>query len=197
MLLAKVPRLSDPQSQSILFFIPAYKSKALRDEESNGIEGDITLTELNYVLFKKMKGTSKPGIDGFTVNWLRKLWDSLKLVTSNAINECYRDGSLTPPLRTGIIRLLRKGQKDPTLSGNYRPISIHYKLASCCITQGLRPLVGRVIGQQQKTNVPGNVIGSYIINILNLICQLQENRILDHAHRFHKGIRLTLPQIYR
>ena len=71
MLLAKVPRLSDPQSQSILFFIPAYKSKALRDEESNGIEGDITLSELNHALFKKMKGTSAPGIDRFTVNWLR------------------------------------------------------------------------------------------------------------------------------
>ena len=172
MLLAKVPRLSDPQSQSILFFIPAYKSKALRDEESNGIEGDITLTELNYVLFKKMKGTSKPGIDGFTVSWLWKFWDSLKLVTSNAINECYRDGPLTSPLKTGIIRLLRKRQKDPTLTGNYRPISllsIHYKLTSCVITQRLRPMVGRVIGQQQKAYVPGNVIGSCIINILNLM----------------------------
>ena len=75
-----------------------------------------------------MKGSSAPGIDGFTVNWLRKFWDSLKLVTFNAINECYRDGTLTP-LKTGIIRLLRKGQKDPTLTGNYRPISllsIHY-----------------------------------------------------------------------
>ena len=43
-----------------------------------------------------------------------KLGDSLKLVTFNAINECYRDGTLTSPLKTGIIRLLRKGQKDLT-----------------------------------------------------------------------------------
>ena len=62
-------------------------------------------------------------------------------MTYNAINECYIDRSLTSPLRTGIIRLLRKGQKDLTLTGSYRPISllsIHYKLASCCITQRLR-----------------------------------------------------------
>ena len=68
-------------------------------------------------------------------------------MTLYAINECYGTGSLTSQLRTGIIRLLKKGQKDPTLAGNYRPISllsIHYKLASCCITQQLRPLVGRV-----------------------------------------------------
>ena len=65
------------------------KSKALTDEESNGIEGEITLNELNYAIFKKMKGSSAPGIDQFTVHWLRKFWDSLKLVTFNPINDCY------------------------------------------------------------------------------------------------------------
>ena len=62
-------------------------SKALTDEESNDIEGEITLNKLNYALFKKMKGTSAPGIDGLSINWLRKFWDCLKLVTFNAINE--------------------------------------------------------------------------------------------------------------
>ena len=119
------------------------RSKALTQKESNQIEGEITMDELEYALFKKMNGSSAPGMDGFQVNWLRKFWGSFKLVTFYAINECYRTGTLTSPLRTGIIHLLRKGQKDPTLTGNYRPISllsIHYKLASCCITQRLRPL---------------------------------------------------------
>ena len=109
----------------------------------------------------KKKGSSAPGIDGFQVNWLWKFWSSFNLVTFYAINECYRTGSLTSPLRRGIKRHLKKGQIDPTLTGNYRPISlltIHYKLLSCCITQQLRPLVGRVIGQQQKAYVPGNVL---------------------------------------
>ena len=48
------------------------KSKALTNEESESIEGEITLTELNHVLINKMKRSSAPGIDGFTVNWLRK-----------------------------------------------------------------------------------------------------------------------------
>ena len=70
--------------------------------------------EMQYALFKKIKGSSAPGINGFTV----KFWSSLKLVTPNAINECYRDGALTNNLKTGIIRLLRKGQKDPSLTEN-------------------------------------------------------------------------------
>ena len=78
------------------------------------------LNELSYVLFKKIEGKSAPGINGFTINWLRKFWDSLKLVSYNSINECYRVGSLTSPLRTCIIRLLRKGPKAPTLHAQHQ-----------------------------------------------------------------------------
>ena len=57
------------------------RSKALTQDESNKIEGEITMAELEYALFKKMKGSSAPGIDGFQVNWLHKFWASFKLVT--------------------------------------------------------------------------------------------------------------------
>ena len=45
------------------------KSKVLADEESNEIKGEITLSELQYALFTKMKESSAPGIDVFTVHW--------------------------------------------------------------------------------------------------------------------------------
>ena len=44
------------------------KSKALTDEESESIEGEITLTEINHEYFKKMNGSSAPGIDGNTIS---------------------------------------------------------------------------------------------------------------------------------
>ena len=47
---------------------------ALSDAERDKIEGEITFGEMKYSLFKKMKGSSEPGIDGFRVNWLRKFW---------------------------------------------------------------------------------------------------------------------------
>ena len=45
--------------------IECINKKVLTEEESNGIEGKITL-------FSNKKGSSSPGIDDFTVNWLRK-----------------------------------------------------------------------------------------------------------------------------
>ena len=56
-----------------------------------------------------MKGSSAPGIDRFTVNWLRNFWSSLKTVKLKAIDERYRDVTLTTNLKTGMISPLRKG----------------------------------------------------------------------------------------
>ena len=106
------------------------------------MEGIITENELKTCLFKNMKPNSAPGIDGFTVAWLRKFWFELAKLSTLAINDCYNNEALTNTLKIGIIRLLRKGSKDPTLTGNYRPISllsIHYKPGRLKILFGLRP----------------------------------------------------------
>ena len=66
-----------------------------------------------------------------------------------------------------------------TIAGNYRPISllsIHYKLASCAITQRIKPAVNIVVGRQQKAYVEGNVIGSCIINLLNMMHNVNEQK---------------------
>ena len=138
---------------------------------ANSMEGMLTTKELTRCLFKIMKGASSPGIDGFTVNYLRVFWPDLRLLTTNALNASF-GSTLTTSLRKAIVKLLRKGTKDPTLAGNYRPISllsIFYKLASCAITQRIKPAVESIIGRQQKAYIKHNNIGSCIINIINLI----------------------------
>ena len=104
-------------------------------------------------------------------------------------SKIYRDRTLTTTLKTDILHLIRKGQKDPDLGGNYMPISplsIHYKLASCCITQCLWPLFSKVIGQQQKAWLPGNVISSCIIHILNSM-EYTDRKKIETLTLFHAG----------
>ena len=143
------------------------------------MEGKLNAKELEHALFPKMHGNSAPGLDGFTVNWLRTFWPELATITRNALNNCFDNNGLTGLLRTAVIRLLRKGLKDPTIAGNYRPISllsVHYKLASCAITQRIKPAVNRVVGRQQKAYVEGNVIGSCIINLLSMMKNVNEKK---------------------
>ena len=53
------------------------------------MEGLLTENELTDTLMNFMKGASAPGIDGFTVNWLRQFWPELKLLVKLALNEMY------------------------------------------------------------------------------------------------------------
>ena len=131
-----------------------------------------------------MNGSSSPGINGFTVNYLRKYWHILKYVTKDALNAIQTDG-LTQTLRSAILKLLRKGEKSPLEIGNYRPISllsIFYKLASCCITRRIKPSVESIIGQQQKAYVDKNNIGSCILNILNMMKHVNKIRYQQSSY---------------
>merc|ERR1712208_271018 len=127
--------------------------------------------ELHDALFNHMNGSSSPGPDGFTVNWLRVFWPDLKDLTRNALNSSFGKG-LTKTLRTAIIKILRKGDKDPMEASSYRPISllsIFYKLASCVITRRIKPVVEQLICKEQKAYIKSNNIGSCILNLLNLM----------------------------
>ena len=56
---------------------------------TTSMEGKLTKTELHVALFQKMHGNSAPGLDGFTVNWLRTFWPELAEITRNALNDCF------------------------------------------------------------------------------------------------------------
>ena len=99
-----------------------FQSKKIPNCMRQRMEGELSAKELHTALFEKMHGNSAPGLDGFTVNWLRTFWSELATITRNALNDCFHKGGLTGLLKTAVIRLLRKGLKDPTIAGNYRPI---------------------------------------------------------------------------
>ena len=94
----------------------------------------------------------------------------MKDLTREALNSL--SNGLTKTLRLAIIKILRKGSKDPTEATSYRPISllsIFYKLASCVLTRRIKPVVEKLIGKEQKAYIKSNNIGSCILNLLNMM----------------------------
>ena len=51
-----------------------FQSKKLPAYMAREMEGKLNDVELKKALFEKMHGNSAPGLDGFTVNWLRTFW---------------------------------------------------------------------------------------------------------------------------
>ena len=142
------------------------------------MEGELTDNELHYTLFEHMNGSSSPGVDGFTANYLRVFWPDMKDLTRDALNASIGN-NLTQILNSAIFKLLRKGDKNPLLAESYRPISllsIFYKLASCCITMRIKPVVELLIGKQQKAYITSNNIGSCILNLVNMMNYVNKRR---------------------
>ena len=152
--------------------LDALDSRRLTEEERDSLEGEISKDELTTQLFKHMKATSAPGIDGFTVAWVRKFWPDLEDVCFRAINNCYEKGQLTTMLKTAIMKLLRKGEKCKMEATNYRPISllsVFYKIASGAITRRLKTVIEKVIGRQQKAYSRKKNITSVLLNVISMI----------------------------
>ena len=75
---------------------------------------------------------------------------------------------------SGVIKLLRKGTKAPTLSTNYKSIillSIYHQLASFVITK----TIGR--DRHQKDYMDNNLIGSCLINLISMMKYMREKNI--------------------
>ena len=69
-----------------------------------------------------------------------------------------------------MFKILRKGEKDPTLAANFCPVSLlsaFYKIASCVITNIIKKVIPLIIGKQQKAYVPNDNIGSVLIILLS------------------------------
>ena len=77
------------------------------------MEGLLTLDELTKTLFESLKGSSAPGWNGFTVNWLRTFWSNLSELVTRALNEMYTPNELSGICKKALIKLLRKGTSPP------------------------------------------------------------------------------------
>jgi hypothetical protein len=55
---------------------------------------------------------------------VKEFWEELSDLCVQAVNDCFDKKILTKLLGTAIMKILRKGEKDPLEAGNYRPISL-------------------------------------------------------------------------
>ena len=129
-----------------------------------------------------MKPNSAPGLDGFTVAWIRHFWGDLADLCTAAVNKCYEEEELTRLLKTAIMKLLRKGEKCRLEATNYRPISllsVFYKMASGVMTRRLETVMEKVIERQQKAYSRTRNIGSVLYNLMNIMQKSKQERMAN------------------
>ena len=86
-----------PQEEHVISFLGSGNDDAvleelhrrwLTDESRDALEGPITKDELSDQLQNHMKPNASPGLDGFTVTWVRHFWNDLSDLCVAAVNNC-------------------------------------------------------------------------------------------------------------
>ena len=125
-----------------------FLSRKIPDHLKNELEGLLTQAYLEEALQKVMEPNSAPGVDGFTVKFLRVFWPSFAGLITKGVIQMKTKGKLTITLRTDIMKLLQKGEKDLTDPKNFCPISllsVIYKIAIWAISKKINTTLGYII----------------------------------------------------
>ena len=134
-------------------------TRILSQTERCRAEGPITDLELEAAI-KKMNLNKSPGSDGLPVEFYKSFWPFLKDDLRALLNDSYDHGNLSMSQINASLRLLyKKGER--TLLKNWRPISLlntDYKLLSTILAMRLKPLLPKVINEDQTCGVPGRTI---------------------------------------
>ena len=114
--------------------------------------------DVRKALFQ-MAPSNAPGVDGFTAGFFQRHRSLLKDDIIPAVLDFLNGGVLPEGMNNTSITLIPK-VRHPQRICQYRPISlctVLYKIASKCITNRVRVLVGEIISEEQSAFVPGRL----------------------------------------
>ena len=143
----------------------------LNIDEKETCDKDITLLELENAV-KVMKNDKSPGNDGFPIEFYKIFWNDIKLHFYNAIIYSIKTGMLPLTARQGIISLLPKKEKNTLLLKNWRPLTLlntDYKILTKSLANRIKPILCRIINNDQTGFLKHRYIGENIRLILDLI----------------------------
>ena len=153
--------------------------KKLSENDSSGLEGEITYSELSSAL-RNMKNGKSPGNDGFTTEFFKFFWPDLERFVLRSLNYGYRIGSLSVTQKQGMITCIPKPNKSRHFLKNWRPISllnVVYKLASTVLANRLKTVLDNVISEEQKGFISGRFIGENIRLIYDILYETKNQDI--------------------
>ena len=151
----------------------------LTDQESEKLEGLLTYREISEVLFN-IKPDKRPGITGFTAEFVKDFWKQIEHFVLRSINCGYRKGELSITQNQGIITCIPKKNKPKHLLKIWRPLTLLdtvYKIASGTIANRLKLVLNNLINKDQTGFVKGRYIGENTRLIYDLLNYTEKNNI--------------------
>ena len=143
----------------------------ITQEDKQSCETEVTLLEIGAAL-KELQNGKSPGSDGFTTEFYKFFWPTIKNMVLESIKYANQIGQLSIDQNRGIINLIPKKDKDPRLLKNWRPISLlntDYKILTKTLANKLKKVLPSVINPDQVAYLKDRFIGQNIRTILDIM----------------------------
>lgn len=134
-------------------------------------DSDLTEAECLKAL-KTFKNNKSPGTDGLTAEFYKFFWSDIRKYLLESYDYSYRSESLSIDQRRGILTLIPKKDKDRTILGNWRPLSllnVDYKILAKVIAERMKPYLPHIISSDQTGYVANRYIGDNLRLISDVI----------------------------
>jgi hypothetical protein len=143
----------------------------LSETDKLSCENPITMKEIGEAL-KELDNGKSPGSDGFTTDFYKFFWSTIKEMVLENFEHANQTGKLSIDQRRGVINLIPKKDKDPRYLKNWRPISLlntDYKIITKVLATRIKKVLPTVINPDQVAYLKQRFIGQNIRTILDIM----------------------------
>lgn len=128
------------------------------------MHASVSREEVRRTIFA-MKASKAPGPDGFSMGFFHKAWPLIREGVVDAVLEFFSSGILLKEVNATVINLVPK-KKNPTVMGDYRPISccnLVYKTITKILANRLLPGLVDIVSNNQWAFIPNRSIAKNIM----------------------------------
>ncbi len=147
---------------------------SISDDQKEQLSAPFTSDEVLQAI-KSMPTGKTPGLDGYSVEFYKTFWVQIESLFMPMVTDFFENGILPDTMKTAIISLIHKKDKDAAECTSFRPISllpVDFKILSKLIARRLEDLLPQIINPDQSGFVKARYTSDNIWRLLNIIDHL-------------------------
>eukprot|EP00253_Pinus_taeda_P020055 PITA_20055 len=139
--------------------LPQAIPSIITNEQNLALLREVSMEEVEEAV-KSMPNDKAPGPDGFTINFYKACWPTIKIEIWEVVEDSRRSGTIPKSLNSTFLALIPK-EEDATTPKKFRPIAlcnVIYKIISKVIANRLKPILPNLISEEKSGYVEGRQI---------------------------------------
>lgn len=161
----------NPFATDIHRFLEKISLPSISEDEKEQLSAPFTPEEVLQAI-KSMPSGKTPGLDGYSVEFYKAFWVQIEPLFMPMVTDFFENGVLPDTMKTAIISLIHKKDKDAAECASYHPISllpVDFKILSKLIAHRLEDLLPQIINPDQSGFMKARYASDNIRRLLNII----------------------------